>query len=158
VIKPAVSAAARETYAMNSTTLSDHEQHFSRLIQKETMMLQPFIESVVERGELSLMMIGDRFSHAVLKVAKPGDFRVQDDFGGTVHPYIPTPAEVDLALKTVNACPESPLYARVDMVNDNDGNPAVSELELVEPEMWFRQRPESADELAMEIMNRVGTI
>jgi len=31
-----------------------------------------------------------KFTHAIVKRAKEGDFRVQDDFGGTHH-YDPTP-------------------------------------------------------------------
>jgi len=155
VLKPAFSATARETYLLNSSNLDDYEVRFQKLIQHEAMLIQPFIESVLDRGEVSLIMIGDQYSHAVLKVAKPGDFRVQDDFGGTVHPYSPSSEEIELAKKTIKACPQPPLYARVDIVLDNNGNPAVSELELVEPEMWFREKPEAADELARKIKNYI---
>ncbi|MEM7299188.1 MAG: hypothetical protein AAF391_13095, partial [Bacteroidota bacterium] len=151
VLKPAVSAAAKDTFKLDVGTLSELEQHYSSLIENESMMLQPFQESVVERGEISLMVMGGQFTHAVLKVAKPGDFRVQDDFGGTVHQYDPTQEEVDLAIAAVKACETMPFYARVDIVSDNDGKPAVSELELVEPELWFRNNPESAAVLAQKI-------
>lgn len=152
VLKPAISAAAKDTFRLNSENLKDHEDRFRVLIKGESMMLQPFQKSVTERGELSLMMIAGEFTHAVLKVAKHGDFRVQDDFGGSVHEYTPTQAEIDLAIAAVNACDSMPLYARVDMINDNDGKPAISELELVEPEMWFRRHEEAADLLADAIV------
>jgi glutathione synthase/RimK-type ligase-like ATP-grasp enzyme len=148
VLKPVISAAAKDTFKLDHDNLADHEDHFRELIKGESMMLQPFQNSVVERGELSLMLIDGKYSHAVLKIAKEGDFRVQDDFGGTVHEYTPTPEEIDLALAAVKACDSMPLYARVDMINDNNGKPAISELELVEPEMWFRRHEEAAEELA----------
>ena len=151
VLKPAISAAAKDTFELHSNDLSTHEDHFKSLIKNEAMMLQPFQESVVDRGELSLMVIGGAYTHAVLKIAKPGDFRVQDDFGGTVHPYEPTKEEVELAISSVKACDPEPLYARVDIVNDNAGNPAISELELVEPELWFRRNEEAAMKLALAI-------
>ena len=44
-----------------------------------------------------------------------------------------------------------PLYARVDMVRDLNGAWAVSELEMVEPELWFRMCPDAAGVLARAI-------
>ncbi|WP_462253443.1 ATP-grasp domain-containing protein [Ekhidna sp.] len=151
VLKPAISAAAKDTFKLTEDNLNQYEARFSELIKDETMMIQPFQNDVVNRGEISLMLIGGEYTHAVLKVAKQGDFRVQDDFGGTVEDYDPTQEEIDLAIKAVKACEYMPLYARVDIVNDNNGNPAISELELVEPEMWFRKNHSSAEALASEV-------
>ena len=153
VLKPAVSAAAKDTFKLSLDTLVSHEKKFGELIKHEALMLQPFQDSVVERGELSLIMIGEECTHAVLKVAKEGDFRVQDDFGGTVHDYEPSSEEIALASAAVKACHHLPLYARVDIVADNDGKPAISELELVEPEMWFRKNHEAAKKLANAVKN-----
>ncbi|MEO9483104.1 MAG: hypothetical protein ABJG47_06645 [Ekhidna sp.] len=151
VLKPAISAAAKDTYKLNPDEWAKVEQRYAAIVSDESMLIQPFQDDVVKRGEISLMLIGGVYTHAVLKVAKPGDFRVQDDFGGTVQNYTPTQEEIDLAIAAVNACEIQPLYARVDLVNDNNGNPAVSELELVEPEMWFRNNENSAHMLAQEI-------
>lgn len=158
VLKPAISAAAKDTFKLSPENIADHEDRYAYLVKDESMMLQPFQDDVLKRGELSLMLIGDTYTHAVLKVAKPGDFRVQDDFGGTVEDYKPTQAEIDLAIAAVKACDYTPpLYARVDIVNDNNGNPAVSELELVEPEMWFRKNEKAAEMLAEKIKNLLAT-
>ena len=151
VLKPSISAAAKDTYELTSATFPDHEKRFAELIENESMMLQPFQEDVIKRGELSLIVIGGRYTHAVLKVAKKGDFRVQDDFGGSVADYEPTEQEIDLALRAVQACDPTPLYARVDIVIDNEGKPAVSELELIEPELWFRRNTIAAAMLAAEV-------
>ncbi|MEP1096481.1 MAG: hypothetical protein ABJG78_15300 [Cyclobacteriaceae bacterium] len=151
VLKPAISASAKNTFQLSLETMAEHEELFSKLIDDEAMMLQPFQDSILERGEISLMMIGGDFTHAVIKKAKPGDFRVQDDFGGSVEDYVPTPEEIELAVKTVNACETQPLYARVDMANDPNGVPAIMELEILEPEMWFRRNTDAADKLAEEI-------
>ena len=155
VLKPAISASAKDTFRLSSHNIPQHEKLYARLINDESMMLQPFQRDVIERGELSLMIIGGEYTHAVLKVAKPGDFRVQDDFGGTVEDYTPTQSEIDLAIAAVNACDSLPVYARVDIINDNDGNPAVSELELVEPEMWFRKNEKAAEVLAKRIYEKL---
>lgn len=125
-------------------------------MKEEDFMLQPFQYSILEKGEISLMIFGDQFSHSVLKKAKEGDFRVQDDHGGTVHNYKASEEEITFALKAVEACPEKPAYARVDMVRDNDGELAVSELELIEPELWFRYKPSAAMLLADEVIERLN--
>ena len=90
-----------------------------------------------------------------LKKAKEGDFRVQDDFGGTVHDYDPTENEIRFAEAAVKACPELPIYARVDIFEDNDGNIALSELELIEPELWFRNYKPAALALAKGVKERL---
>jgi glutathione synthase/RimK-type ligase-like ATP-grasp enzyme len=151
VVKPAVSGAARHTYRLAPENLGQHEPIFRELIAKEALLLQPFQNYIVEQGELSLMIFGGQYTHAVRKVAKPGDFRVQDDFGGTVHLYHPTAEERAFAEAAVAACDPSPIYARVDIIRDNEGHLAIVELELIEPELWFRLHPPAADLLAEKV-------
>lgn len=91
------------------------------------------------------------YTHGILKIAKEGDFRVQDDYGGTVHDYQATAEEIAYAEHAVKSCPEMPVYARVDVFLDNQNRLALAELELIEPELWFRNHPEAADELAKGI-------
>ena len=155
VLKPCVSGAARHTYKLNAENLDAHETIFQELISEEAMMLQPFQYNIVEKGEISLMVFNGQFTHAVLKKAKAGDFRVQDDFGGSVHDYQPTAQEIAFAENTVRACKELPLYARVDIFEDNNGHIALSELELIEPELWFRKHPEASTILAKAVKSRI---
>ena len=151
VLKPCISGAARHTYKINLENAEEYESVFSELIAQEAMILQPFQYNIVEKGEISLMVMNGKFTHAVLKIAKKGDFRVQDDFGGAVHNYTPTQQEIDFAENAVKACIEMPIYARVDVFTDNDNKLAIAELELIEPELWFRNYPSAADELAKGI-------
>ena len=120
------------------------------------MILQPFQHNIVVKGEISLIVINGKFTHAVLKIAKKGDFRVQDDFGGSVHNYTPTLLEINFAEKAVEACDELPIYARVDVFTDNNNNLALAELELIEPELWFRNNPRAADELAKGVLQLIN--
>ena len=156
VLKPCVSGSARHTYKINQRNINEHEAIFTKLIRNEAMILQPFQYSIIEKGEISLMVMNGKFTHAVLKTAKKGDFRVQDDFGGTVQIYTPTPPEIDFAVKAVKACKETPIYARVDVFTDNNGNLAIAELELIEPELWFRKHPKAADQLAKGIQQLIN--
>ncbi len=153
VLKPSVSGAGRHTYLLTEAELDSHEEVFQSLIANEEMMIQPFVDSIVSFGELSLMVMNGQFTHAVHKKAKQGDFRVQDDFGGTVHAYKPTKLEIHFAEQAIAACEPKPMYARVDMVTDNAGNLAISELELIEPELWFRLNENAAEVLADGISN-----
>jgi glutathione synthase/RimK-type ligase-like ATP-grasp enzyme len=155
VIKPTIGGAARHTYRIQPGNMSTISNKLESMMREEDFMLQPFQNSVLSMGEWSFVFFGETFSHAVLKRAKSGEFRVQDDFGGTVHSYSPKDHEVEFALTAIKACPELPAYARVDIVLDNEGKMAISELELIEPELWFRLNPKSASLCADEIIKRL---
>jgi glutathione synthase/RimK-type ligase-like ATP-grasp enzyme len=118
--------------------------------------LQPFVSDVVTTGEDTLVAIAGRVTHGLRKRAKPGDFRVQDDHGGTVHPLEPSAEQVEFAERTLAACDEVPAYGRVDLVRLDDGSLAVMELELIEPELWLRIHPPSADAMAAAIAARIS--
>ncbi|AEM72182.1 hypothetical protein Murru_3162 [Allomuricauda ruestringensis DSM 13258] len=151
ILKPCVSGAARHTYKIQKNEIEKHEAIFQELVAEEAMMFQEFQQNIVSKGEISMMVFNGEFTHAVLKIAKPGDFRVQDDFGGTVHEYNPVEEQIAFAKSVVNAAPELPIYARVDIFKDNDGNWALAELEIFEPELWFRLNPKAAKILAKAI-------
>ncbi|MBK6642846.1 MAG: hypothetical protein IPG39_17295 [Bacteroidetes bacterium] len=152
ILKPAISGAARHTYLFDESNVSELESVFKELITNESMLLQEYQYQIMERGEVALMVMGGKFTHAVLKKAKSGDFRVQDDFGGTVHDYIPDKNMIILAETIVKTCPIIPAYARVDLIWSDTNELLLSELELIEPELWFRKFPAAADVLAEAIM------
>ena len=102
-------------------------------------------------------MIGGKYTHAVKKTAKKGDFRVQDDHGGTIEKYQPTKDEILFAENCLKASPFNPVYARVDLVYDNNNILSLSELELIEPELWFRNNPTSANLLGEEVINLISS-
>jgi len=152
ILKPAVSGAARHTYKFNNTTVAEYQEIFADLIAEESMLLQEFQKNILSKGEVALMVFGGKFSHAVLKRARPGDFRVQDDFGGTVHPHKATEEEIQFAEMVVKHVSPLPAYARVDVIWDNADRLCVSELELIEPELWFRKYPAAEEMMADAIM------
>lgn len=157
VLKPCVSGTARHTYKLNPNNLKEHEGIFKKLIAEEAMMLSPFQYNIVDQGEVSMMILNGQFTHAVLKTAKSGDYRVQDNFGGSSCPYTPNDAEIKFAESVVKACKELPIYARVDIFTDNEGRTALLELELIEPELWFRYFPQATGILAGAIKDRINS-
>ena len=154
VLKPCVAGGARHTYRFHFSDWQKYDTIFRELISKKAMMVQEFQKNVVTEGEVSLMVFNGNYTHAVLKKAKEGDFRVQDDWGGTVHDYNPSQEEIDFALSTFEQCPEKPSYGRADIFKDNEGNIALAELEIFEPELWFRIYPKAATVLAESIKKR----
>jgi glutathione synthase/RimK-type ligase-like ATP-grasp enzyme len=115
------------------------------------MLLQPFLPSVLSQGEVSLILIAGKVSHAIRKTPREGDFRVQDDHGGQVYAHTPCTEEIAFAEAAVAACVVTPLYARVDVLRDEANRLRLIELELIEPELFFRFNPLAADTLAQHI-------
>ena len=150
VIKPAVSGAGRETYRVTREGVAALEPTWRRLVAAEAMLVQPFMPAIIEHGELSLVVIDGEVTHAVRKIAAAGEFRVQDDHGGTVHEHAPTPTEIRIAEQAIAAVPGQVAYARVDLV-DSESGPRVMELELIEPELFFRQNVKAASRLAAAV-------
>jgi Fe-S cluster biosynthesis and repair protein YggX len=156
ILKPAVSGAARHTYKFDSTDVLNFEKVFGELIEEENLMLQEYQEQITTKGEVSYMLFGGKYSHAILKKAKPGDFRVQDDFGGTLHEYHPTNEEIAFAEHALSQCPELPVYARVDIFWNNQDALVLGELELIEPELWFRKCESAANACAEAIQTVIA--
>jgi glutathione synthase/RimK-type ligase-like ATP-grasp enzyme len=148
VIKPTISGAARHTYHLKNDEIKKFQDKWLSLTNNEDFMVQEFQKNILSTGEIAVMLFGGEYSHSVLKKAKKGDFRVQDDFGGSVEIINPSLEIIELAEKTVKSLKTMPLYARVDIIFDNGSNPVISELELIEPELWFRFKEESAYKLA----------
>ncbi len=155
IIKPVVSGAARHTYRVTANNLEQIQARLNQLIKEEDFLVQPFQNNILESGELSLMVMNGQFTHAVRKIAAQGDFRVQDDHGGTVHPYSPTQEEIEFAESAIAVCEPKPLYGRVDIIKDNKNQLAIMELELIEPELFFRFHRPAASVLAKAIKDNI---
>ncbi|MEC8606063.1 MAG: hypothetical protein VXX92_02060 [Bacteroidota bacterium] len=151
VVKPTISGAAKNTYRLKEEEIIQFGPTWEKLIYKEDFIVQEFQNNVITEGEVAMIVIGGKFTHAVLKKAKEGDFRVQDDFGGSIAIYNPSEEMVKLAEKCTRILTPIPSYARVDIIWDNLRELAVSELELIEPELWFRLNPNAAQKLAHHV-------
>ncbi|QNL23016.1 hypothetical protein HZR84_14050 [Hyphobacterium sp. CCMP332] len=154
IIKPCVSGAARETYVVNNQNSDQLSSHVSELLKNEAFLFQKFEERVLTKGEVSLMYFGGKFTHAILKMAKAGDFRVQDDFGGSLHEYTANKNEINFGENVLSVLDVIPDYARVDILWNEENDPVLSELELIEPELWFRFNPDSAMVFARLLKNK----
>lgn len=119
-------------------------------------MVQPFLASIQSEGEYSFLMIDGEFSHAVLKRAKPGDYRIQSVYGGSEETYQPAPQDIATARDVIAMLPfATPLYARVDLVRLDNGDLAVIEVEMIEPYLYPEQGPELGPRMARSIVARL---
>jgi glutathione synthase/RimK-type ligase-like ATP-grasp enzyme len=145
VIKPPVSAAADGTHRLR------RGDALPESARGRAMMIQPFLPAVADEGEYSLLLFNGRFSHAIVKRPKAGDYRVQPHLGGTEVPCPPPEGSIKLAQAALAAAPASAAYARVDMIRDGEGKMAVIELELIEPSLWLQHAPDGGDLLVQAI-------
>ena len=137
VVKRQVGAGAGGQILINrDNSLSDYAH---------PAMIQPFMPSIQEEGEYSFIMIDGELSHALIKRAKSGDYRIQSAYGGYEEPIVPSADDLAAAKSVLTALDETPLYARVDMIRGNNGHLLLMELELIEPYLY----PEQSDELGV---------
>jgi glutathione synthase/RimK-type ligase-like ATP-grasp enzyme len=136
VVKPAVGINAGGALRAGARG-SGLAEHLSGLLGRGDALIQPFAASILDAGELSLVFLGGEFSHAVRKTPRRGDYRVQDNHGGTAAPCVPGAREIATARAALAIAPGKTTYARIDMVYLDD-EPAVMELELIEPELFLR--------------------
>jgi len=99
--------------------------------------MQAFERAIVDEGEFSLMYFNGEFSHAIRKVPKAGDFRVQEEHGADIVAVTPEPALRATADAAMAAVGERLLYGRADLVRHGEQF-RVMELELVEPALYLR--------------------
>ena len=96
------------------------------------------------------MFFGGKFSHAVLKKPRAGDFKIQ---GGQLKRVIVPEAIVTQARAILRAVPQPPLYARVDGIIQ-EGKFVLMALELIEPSL-FLAHDAAAPQLFAETINTI---
>lgn len=162
VVKPTSGAGAR--YAARYTP-ADREtalRHLARMhAEGFTAMVQPYMRGIDVTGERALQFFGGRLLHASRKgaVLAPGTAYDADKVAHPgLEPWTPTPAEVSVAESALAAVPGDPdlLYARVDLVLGDDGEPRLMELELVEPNLFLGLHPDSVPAVADAILAAAG--
>lgn len=144
VVKPQVSAGSHET-----VKLAPGEPLVGG--PAGAAMIQPFLPSVSGEGEISLLYFDGVFSHAIGKVAKEGDFRVQPQFGSTIGPISPPPGALEVAERVLAATPWPLTYGRIDLIRHPDGSLRVMELEAIEPDLFLEHAPEAGARFAAAV-------
>lgn len=162
VVKPTAGAGARYAARYRPEQHEEARAHIERMHGEGiTAMVQPYMPRIDTTGERALVFVGGRFLHAIAKnaVLSPDtryDARKVAHPG--VRPWTPTEAELAAAERAMAAVPGRPelLYARVDLVDAEDGTPRVMELELIEPQLFLTQHPDSLPLVADAVVRAAG--
>jgi len=153
VLKPRISLGSLDTIIIRDFNTEEAEKLL--MIPRE-FILQPFIEEIQTRGEISIIFIDGTLSHAIRKVPKAGDFRSQPEFGSNIISFIPTEKYRDNCQKILsfiqNKFGLNLLYARIDFIDCDE--PMLIELELIEPCLYFKYHPSAADILVEALINK----
>ncbi|GHF72472.1 ATP-grasp domain-containing protein [Streptomyces thermodiastaticus] len=157
VVKPVHGAGAR--YAARYTP-GERDRAAAQIARMHAeglaAMVQPYLTRIDTAGERALQFCGGRLVHASRKraVLSPGTPYDADKVAHPdLRPWTPTPAERAVAERALAAVPGGAelLYARVDLVDGDDGEPKVMELELVEPNLFLWLHPQSVAPVAQAI-------
>ncbi len=166
VVKPNLSAGARDTGRFSSLAAAVPLIEQIRASGR-VALVQPYISTVDSQGETSLVFFGGELSHALSKrailrdegiapVAEDSELRVaaamlEPDLVGPGTTSAAQTALAQAVIAELSARFGTPLYARVDMVDDADGQPRVMELELIEPNFYLATSPGAAERLATAV-------
>ncbi len=141
VVKPTVSAASNDTFRGDPQSL---QAHATRILEDRALIVQPFFEDVLTRGEVSLIYAKDTFCYALSRQAVPGDFRAHPAFGGDTALLEPPRAMRAQAEHVLTQLIALPTYARIDGFPREDGTLLISEVELLDPNLFVGWAPEAA--------------
>ncbi len=164
VVKPTVSAGSKDTvrYAArdedHAALVTAAAQAADLLRDGRAVMVQPYLRAVDTEGETGLVYLGGEFSHA---------FRKGQLLTVGVGPVEGLYAEEAISAREASADQRrladailmaarrrtgvQELYARVDLVPDDDGAPVLLELELTEPSFFLHTDPGAAARAAATI-------
>jgi hypothetical protein len=140
VIKPVVSAASFRTERFARADVAAGQVFLDDLVADRSAMVQRWMPSVDTYGERSVVWIDGAVTHAIRKTPRfsggaeqvSGEVPVADD-------------ERAFAERAVAPFAGELLYARIDMVRDDEGTLRVMELELIEPSLFFEQSPKALE-------------
>jgi hypothetical protein len=139
VIKPVIGCGSMDTRVFEANQVDEAIEWLSRQAKDREFMVQPFYNSVNTVGEQSIIVIAGEPTHRIIKHPR---FSGQDE-------RVDGPFEVDeygrIVQMIIEPIREELLYARVDLMIDDEGLWRLSELELVEPSLFFIYRPSALE-------------
>ena len=161
VVKPAVGAGSRDTRRHGRGALAPILAHMRALLNnRRSVLLQPYLPSVDHAGETALIYLEGAFSHAIRKgpLLPAGAPATAQLFAPEeIHPRQPGADERAVAEQVLAVLPfPQLLYARIDLIRGEGGEPRLLELELTEPSLFFAHAPGSAAHLARATLARLG--
>jgi glutathione synthase/RimK-type ligase-like ATP-grasp enzyme len=121
------------------------------------VLVQPYLASVERTGEVSVVLVDGEPTHAVRKTPVRGEFRIQEQYGGRYERLDLGGAGAEpaaLARWVVEAAGHELLYARVDLLLDENDAWQLAELEVTEPDLYLALAPDVGTVLAEATLAR----
>lgn len=148
VIKPAISASSLLTRAFEPSQFDAAQDFLAETSIDRNMLIQPYMDSVDATGERALIWIGGTWSHAIRKMP-----RFANDEETVSEASAILDEEQEFGANALACVPDTSrlLYARVDVIRDQEDRLCISELELIEPSLYLTQHPEALDRLVSAI-------
>ncbi len=152
IVKPRTGANADQIHRLRRKCLAADSIAPAADLGAQPFLIQPFVPAITTEGEYAVIFFSGEYSHCVLKKPGRGDFRVQEEHGGSATGVSAPPASLIEAAQTALATLDTvPLYARVDLVRMGPDDFALMELELIEPALYFRQCSEAPGRFARAV-------
>lgn len=154
IIKPRIGAGAwRQARLKRGENLPCRED-----LPPDFALIQPFIKSVGEQGELSMLFMGGEFSHALMKTPKAGDYRTQTRWGAREYNITPPPKALEAAKTILRAYDKQNelSYARIDLVEAENGDWLLMEMEIIEPYLYAPFDGQSGELAASNLANAIA--
>ncbi|MCX2683086.1 ATP-grasp domain-containing protein [Campylobacter sp. MIT 21-1685] len=130
VIKPLVGQSGNGVRFLSEKNPTQEEFKYGAIVQ-------PFIKSVREFGECSLVFFKMKFAYAVQKNVQD-DWRANSRYQVKITPLACVPKKwIEIAKQALKLLDEKSLYARVDILPQKDHSVFLSEVELLEPCLYF---------------------
>jgi glutathione synthase/RimK-type ligase-like ATP-grasp enzyme len=163
VFKPNTANKGRWIEKVTNSDFDKRDKQFQYLLSHgHDMLVQEFQRSISEQGEVSVVIIGNNVTHAVLKKPKPGGILVHEHWGGTTKLHVPTQEEIAFARNVVREIGKPLghflLRARIDMIRDNSNELALMELSATSPHLHLAKNPEAAKIFAEHLHHELCTI
>lgn len=154
VVKPAVGAGSVGARRFGAEEREEALAYLRALSAREDALVQPYMDGFREPGERALVWIDGSFSHTVRKRPRYAGEDESVEAGGPV-----TGEERAVGERAIGLAPGGGAelgYARVDVIEDAAGRVVVSELELIEPSLFFGFGPGSLEGYAGMLKRLAG--
>lgn len=133
VIKPLVGQSGRGVRRLADGGVPTSDEY------PQGALLQDFVPTDI--GEVCLIYLNGRFSHAAHRQPAPGEWRANSAYGVQVLPIEPQREWLQRAENVQQHLPQTPVYARVDGLISRENGFMVNEVELIEPALYPHLRP-----------------
>ncbi|MEZ8853831.1 RimK family alpha-L-glutamate ligase [Vibrio cyclitrophicus] len=166
VIKPTIGAYSFGVVRLSVKDIDKIRKHVTYLLELDKgVIVQPYLHTIEEHGETNMIYFNNTYSHAIKKEAllsQHGETKTPDMEYRKIKEA--SDEEKALAIRILNLVQSSLglneplLYARLDFIEDKNGQPLLLELEITEPSLSLPLTPKCTHMFVQSIINRTPSL